>query len=136
MRNKQGKKRGALTVEQCVEKATQLIEEHGVCLFLIDGKKFSSKRVEGTPDPFEAYLEFIKAVNLTFDGEFPVNQLAVTGRTEKGFQYGLGDAAWAGITDPATIVRIVEFKEEHYPSVELHYGVAADGWSDGIELIK
>jgi hypothetical protein len=136
MRDKRNKKRGSLTVEQCLAKARELIAVNGSCLFLIDGKGFSKRQDSDQTNPFDALISFTRSVTEELAEELPVNELAVTNRVEKGFQYFLGDASWAGIADPETIVRIVAFKERHYPELELYYGVAADAWSAGIELVK
>lgn len=137
MRDKRGNKKGALTPEACVEKATKLIEELGVCLFIVDGIHFTrGNESHGDKVLFESLQSFAREASEKFDQYFPVNSLAVPGREEKGFQGFLGDAAWAAINDASVIPLIIAFKEEHYPKLPLHYGVAADGWSDGVELIK
>ena len=136
MRTKTGKKRGGLTPAQCVIKATELIAEHGICLFLIDVAHMSDEDSDGRTAQLRYLVDFTKEATKVFADEFPVNELAVYNREEKGFQEYLGDASWAGIVDPETITRIVAFKDSNYPALKLHYGVAADGWSEGIELVK
>lgn len=136
MRDKRGRKPGSLTVDQCVEKARALIAENGICLFIIDGEHFSSPIAEEHQSKFQLLFKFIDEINAAFKEDFPENQLAAFGRTEKGFQFFLGDASWAGITDAEVIRKIARIKDDEYPELELHYGVAADAWSDGIELIK
>jgi len=134
MRTGSEHKAGSLTPAQCFQKASELISDKGICLFLIDLKH--QEDVDKRMDDLAVLISFAAEVTRVFSTELPENKLAVSGRIEKGFQHGLGDAFWAGISDPETINRILEFKDTHYPDLPLHYGVTADGWSDGIELVK
>ena len=132
MRKLSGKKKGALSPLQCVDKATAILSESSMCLFLIDGIDFTG----ANNNQIALLHDFTEEANDYFANEFPKNQLAVINRNEKGFQFFIGDASWAGISDPETITRIIAFKDAKYPELSLHYGVTADAWSDGIELAK
>ncbi len=136
MRDSKGQKRGALTLEQCVGKATALIAERGVCLLIVDIVHSSSRSPE---DRQKQYLLLdglrSRATELFWD-QMPEHSLALADRLERGFTGGFGDAAWGGIADPAVVMELAELKDREFPELELHYGVAADAWSDGIELVR
>lgn len=132
MRDKRGRKRGALTAEECIAKASLILKEHEMCLFIVDGQNFT----RGNISLYSVLREFLEEANKTFADEFPLNRLAVRGRDEKGFQESLGDASWAGVRSVETIRKLIELKESKYPKLPLHYGVAIDAWSPGIELAK
>lgn len=137
MRKKGQKKKGALTPEAAEQKAANLIQEFGVCLFLLDIVESSNYGKGGDKDVYESFDRFIAELNSTFAANLPENTLAVGSfRVEKGFVNALGDAALGGIDDSSLIPKIVALKEEKYPNLRLYYGVAQDGWSEGIELIK
>ncbi len=137
MRKPGEKKKGALTLDECLEKAARLIEENGICMFIVDIKGSTNYGTESNVDYFKELFRFTKEVSEKYDSLFPVNHLSIgPSRTEKGFEYGLGDARWAGVDSIETIKLIHEYKEKNFPNLPLYYGVAADGWSEGIELIK
>lgn len=136
MRDKRGKKRGALTLEQSVERATDLIAEHGQCLFIVD-LVHSSKLPEAERlEQFALLSNFRARATELFAASMPENTLAVPNRIEKGFSEGLGDASWAAIDDPSLVEKLMELKDREFPKLKLHYGIAADAWSPGIELIR
>lgn len=136
MRDSKGRKLGALTLEQCRLKATELIAEHGVCLFIVD-LVHSTELSGATRDrTYELFAQFQRRANELFIGSMPRNSLASLDREEQGFTPGLGDAAWTAIDDPALVDSIAELHRKEFPELQLHYGVAADGWSSGIEIIR
>lgn len=136
MRNKDGTKPGALSPEQCFERAAALISEHGICLFIVDlvhSRKLDS--AEGK-EQYALLGDFQRRANELFGDHMPEHSLVALGRIERGFAGVLGDSALVGIDDPELIWSIIELKDRDFPALRLHYGVAADGWSPGIELIK
>ena len=135
MRDRNGVKRGALTLEQCFEKASALIAERGICLFIVD--LIHSREIpEDDPIPYRQLDEFRTRATELFGDHMPEHSLTAAGGVERGFTGGFGDAAWVGIDDPAVVMAVAELKDREFPELELHYGVAADGWSDGIELVR
>lgn len=136
MRDFNGHKRGELTVELAFERAGELIEAHGACLFIMD-VVHSSTRADADRLKQYALLDgLLQRIEESFSSQLPENQLSRVGRTDRGFIRGMGDAAWGAITDPKLVLEIVGIKEREFPELELHYGVAADAWSEGIELIR
>lgn len=137
MRNKKNQKIGALSVEQCVESADKLIAEYGECLFLVDIINATDNKKEMRTELYKMLKAFTEEVNELFSEYLPPNNLAVgTYRTETGFYYFLGDGTWAGINDSAVISKIIQFKNDFYPDLPLHYGVAKDGWAKEMSLVK
>lgn len=135
MRDKNGVKRGALTLEQCVGKATALIAEHGICLLIVDIVHSSSRPFEDQQKQYRLLDGLRVRATELFGDHMPEHSPTAVGRVEQGFTGGFGDAAWAAIDDPSVVMAVAELKDREFPELELHYGVAADGWSDGIELV-
>ena len=136
MRDSKGIKRGALTLQQCLEKATDLIAEHGICLFIVDIVHSSTRPREDQQIQYQLLDSFRSRATELFWDHMPEHSLATFGRIERGFTGAFGDAAWGGIDDPSLVLKIAELKDREFPELELHYGVAADGWSEGIELVR
>lgn len=136
MRDSNGHKRGELTVELAFERAGELIEAHGVCLFIMDVVHSSTRDVADRLKQYALLDGLLQRIEELFGDDLPENQLSRTDRIDKGFIRGMGDAAWGAIIDPEFVLRIVELKDREFPELELHYGVAADAWSEGIELIR
>lgn len=137
MRNKGQKKKGALTPAAAEQKASELIAEHGVCLFIMDIVESTNYGTGSDPEVFRLFRSFLEELNETFPEYLPENTLAIgPSRPEQGFQGGLGDAAWAGINDASVIPKIVALKESSYPELHVYYGVAEDGWDEGMILAK
>lgn len=135
MRDQNGAKRGALTLEQCFEKASALIAERGICLFIVD--LIHSREIpEDDQTPYRQLDAFRTRATELFGDRMPEHELTAVGRVEKGFTGGFGDAAWGGISDPELVWEIAALKDREFPELQLHYGVAADGWSEGIELVR
>lgn len=132
-------KRGALTVEQAQSKAAKLIAEHGLCLFIVDIED-SRKHIDQLATENSPWLQLEKltrSANEQLSEYLPENNLAAgQWRTEKGFDFGLGDARWAAINDAEFIAKFVKLQGELTPELRLHYGIAKDGWSEGMELVK
>lgn len=136
---KNGEKRGALTIEQAQAKATELIAKHGLCLFIVDiqGSRKYIDQLGASDSPWTQLKLLTEAANEQLSEYMPENNLAVgEWRTEKGFDFGLGDARWAGINDAAFIPKFVKLQEELTPELRLHYGIAKDGWDEGMSLVK
>jgi len=137
MRNEKNKKKGALSVEQCVALADKFIASNGACLFIVDIMNSSRGKTEMNVDLYVLLHEFADKANEKFSEYFPANNLAVGDfRTEQGFDYFLGDATWVGINSSEVIPKLVELKETEFPDLPLYYGVAEDGWGDGMVLAK
>jgi len=136
MRDTDGNKVGALSVEEATNHAREIIAESGVCLFLVDGVNFSKRPSEERARLYDQLFKFCQRANELFADVMPVNDLALSGRFERGFQSGLGDARWAGIDDAAVVKKLVTLKEDEFPGLPLYYGVAKDGWDDGMVLVK
>jgi len=124
-----------IPIEACIEKARQLIEQNGICLFIFDVKRsgsFSNRHA------LQISLEsLLQGLNTEFDEFFPEHSIAVSTRTEKGFAHLLGDGSWAGINSSEVIPRIVSYSESHYPEISFHYNVAKDGYDeDGTRTLK
>lgn len=137
MRNKGQKKKGALTPAAAEQKASELIAKNGVCLFIMDIVESTNYGTGGDPEVFRLFHSFLEELNKTFPEYLPENTLAIgPSRSEQGFQGGLGDAAWAGINDASVIPKIVALKESAYPELNVYYGVAEDGWDEGMILAK
>lgn len=134
MRDKSGKKPGALTPAECVELASELIAEHGICLFIID---VVNSRFDTNHEGIFKMLDFTKRANELFSDYFPENTLSIgPSRVDKGFVYGIGDAAWVGISDANMIPKILELRDQEFPDLNLHLGVAIDTWDKRFALAK
>lgn len=137
MRKKGQAKRGAMTPEAAERKAAELIKEFGICLFIVDIVESTNYGTGSDPEVFRQFRSFLDEASETFHEYLPKNTLAVgPSRVEQGFQGGLGDAAWAGINDSSVIPKIIALKERAYPDLRLYYGVAEDGWAEGMILAK
>lgn len=134
MRDKSGKKRGALTPTECVELASELIAEHGICLFIID---VVNSRADKNHEGILKMLDFTKRANELFSDYFPENTLSIgPSRVDKGFVHGIGDAGWVGISDANVIPKILELRDQEFPDLNLHLGVAVDAWDKRFALAK
>lgn len=137
MRNKSQKKKGALTSAVAEQKASEIIAENGACLFIVDIVESTNYGKGMDPEVFRSFRAFLDEANEKFQEYLPENTLAVgPSRVEQGFQAGLGDAAWAGINDASVIPKIIALKDKSYPDLRLYYGVAEDGWGEGMSLVK
>lgn len=126
-----------MTPEAAERKAAELIQEFGVCLFIVDIVESTNYGKGMNPEVFRSFRAFLDEVNERFQEYLPENTLAVgPSRVEQGFQGGLGDAAWAGINDASVIPKIIALKENSYPDLRLYYGIAEDGWGEGMILVK
>lgn len=126
-----------MTPEAAERKAAELIQEFGVCLFIVDIVESTNYGKGMDPEVFRSFRAFLDEASETFHEYLPENTLAVgPSLVEQGFQGGLGDAAWAGINDAAVIPKIIALKERSYPELRLYYGVAEDGWAEGMILAK
>lgn len=126
-----------MTPEAAERKAAELIQKFGVCLFIVDIVESTNYGRGMDPEVFRSFRAFLDEVNEKFQEYLPENTLAVgTSRVEQGFQGGLGDAAWTGINDASVIPKIIALKENSYPDLRLYYGVAEDGWDEGMILVK
>jgi len=124
-----------LTIDECVEKAEEIISQQGQCLLLFDVK--GSRKVPDRNKLTLDLIEMIKDISTQFDEYFPENTLAVYGRQEKGFMHLLGDASWTGINSSEAIPKIVQYQRENYPEIPLAWGVAIDGYDqEGMKLVK
>jgi len=134
------RKKGALTIEQCVEKAQKCIEENekGVCLLLYD--VVGAKTLPMTTEERLARLdEMDEDLNKRFSDYFPENNLSLVSRRDKGFKIPiwLGDGNWAGINSAEIIPEMIGYQKEHYPDIPLEWGIAKDGWDEeGLSLIR
>lgn len=136
MRDSQGRKRGALTAEECFARASELIAEHGICLFLVDIVHSTSQGWDYHDRQFELLSRYRLRATELFGHAMPENSLAGSYRVDRGFEGVFGDAAWTAIEDPELVWSLIELKDREFPELQLHYGVAADGYSPGIELLR
>lgn len=135
---KNGLKLGALTREECISRAQRYISEAGMCLLIMDIVRSRSYSQGGSQhNPINRLMELAEELNGRFADHLPENSLTVgESRVDQGFQVQLGDAMWGAIDSAAIIPDIFALIDESYADLELHYGVARDGWDEGMALVK
>lgn len=129
------KPKQGLSLDKCVEKAKEYIKQQGICLLLFD---VCNSRNYSDRQKLSAQLQKMMAeINREFSEYFPINNLAVLVRQEKGFQCLLGDGSWAGINSEQVIPLIWKFQEENYPDIHLYWAVARDGFdNENLRIVR
>lgn len=123
--------------EQCYERAAEIIERNGVCLFLFDLVGSSSLKEADRERVFGRYAQLLQELNDKLEAYLPETTLVNGVDARKGFHFALGDGAIGAINHPEAVGKILAISEEQYRDVPLRYGVAEDGWDrDAIRLIK
>jgi len=124
-----------ISIEACIKKANELIEQNGLCLFLMDVK--GSKQIDNRRELNTQLESLIQELNIEFDRYFPENNLATSTRTEKGFPFLFGDGAWAAINNSEVIPQIIDYSAKNYPEIDFYYNVAEDGYdNNGTKTVK
>lgn len=124
-----------MSIEACIKIANKLIEQNGLCLFLMDVKK--SKQFSNRQELNTQLESLIQDLNTKFDEYFPENNLATPTRTEKGFPFLFGDGAWTAINDSEVIPKIIDYSSNNYPELNFYYNVAEDGYDEnGTRTVK
>ncbi len=126
-----------LTVEQCIKKADSLITKNGQCLFLLDVKNSRQGTVEDRNNLQKRLTSLLGKLNNEFDQYFPINNLALITRQEKGYYSLLGDGSWVGIDNSEVIPKIVDYIHTTLPDVHFRFGIAKDGYDkEALKLIR
>lgn len=126
--------RGNMDLKSCSLRAAELITANGICLFLFD--MIDSKK-DFAGNLHRQLGKLTISLNQVFADYLPENDLAVSGRIEKGFMHILGDASWAGINHYEVIGLVNEYTQENYPEIKLRYSVAENGYDrQGIRLVR
>ena len=124
-----------ISVEACIKRANELIEQNGLCLFLMDTK--GSRQLANRQNLNEQLESLIEELNTEFGNYFPENNLATSTRTEKGFPFLFGDGAWAAINNSEVIPKIIDYSTNNYPELDFYYNVAEDGYDNyGTRTVK
>lgn len=125
-----------MTQADAVERARELVAEHGVCLFIVDIVDSNIFFSKGNREPYQLLQTFAARANELYSDYFPENELSIPDRVDKGFILGLGDAAWVGINSADVLPKLFELLETEFPELKLHFGVAADAWDEAFRLAK
>lgn len=133
-----GRKMGALTRDECISRAQRYISEAGMCLLIMDiVHSRSYPQRDSKHNPISRLMELAEELNSRFADHLPENSLTVgESRIDRGFQVQLGDAMWGAIDSAAIIPEIFALIDDRYADLELHYGVARDGWDEGMVLVR
>ncbi|MBU2576495.1 MAG: hypothetical protein KKF50_02125 [Nanoarchaeota archaeon] len=115
-----------LSLEQCIKRATSIIQKQNICLLL-----FEVKDSRNTKDLYEKIQSMTSGINTTFKKYLPKNDLGVPGIFIQGFRVFRGDSAYAGINSVEVISKIQEYQKEKFPEIELYWSIAEDGFDDG-----
>lgn len=124
-----------IDIEACIKKANEIIEQNGLCLFLMDVK--GSKQIDNRQELNTNLESLIRELNTEFDRYFPENNLATSTRTEKGFPFLFGDGTWAAINSSEVVSQIIDYSAKNYPEINFYYNVAEDGYDNsGTRTVK
>jgi len=126
--------RKGMSLEDCVKTADRFISQEGLCLLLFDvvnSRKHSDRRYLN-----DRLKEMMADFNDTFADYFPLHDIAVRGRYEKGFQHLLGDGSWAGINSLEVIPKIMDYHSKNY-EFALWWNVARNGYDEkNIKIVR
>ena len=120
MKHKKG-----LTIDECVRRAKEFIDDQGVCLLIYDIKGSRNFEIN---EFVKKRLEMKERLNNKFSKNMPENDLDFRTIFKKGFQIQRGDAAVAGINSAEIIPEIVNYQKEMFPDVPLYWSVAKNGF--------
>ena len=125
------------SIDNLVLSAHKYIEENGICLLLFDVINSRKLSCEDRYDLQKRLKTMISDLNSEFSDYFPIHDIAVFGRYEKGFEYLLGDGSWCGISNSEVIPEIITYQKTKYSDVNLKWGVAKDGYdSENLKIIR
>lgn len=133
---KKEKKKKGLTVDECVKKAREYISKNRMCLLVFDVK--GSRKFPNKQTLINVLLMMIKDINSRFNRYFPkVGPFGNKTGFRAGFRDLFGDSSWAVINNAEIIPKIIEYQQENYPDIPLHWGVAKDLQDkEGMSLVK